>query len=167
MDGKPAFQGGFGFFTEFQRLSLNSDVMSNVQNQLGDERLQQLLNGENRFDAGIGFYGTYLENTFGGLTINNLVANRLEDISGRSINEGLNFTFLVGHDFMLDNSKVSLTPKPDDARHSGCNHLCSTSTSRPASLEDQFIAGLSYRYLGGNGPAIRHPTEGIPPVLLL
>ncbi|OAV43903.1 PorP/SprF family type IX secretion system membrane protein [Lewinella sp. 4G2] len=157
--GKPVFQGGFGFFTEFQRLSLDGDVLNNVQNQLTDERLQQLVDGENRFDAGIGFYGTYLENTFGGITINNLVANRLQDISGRSINEGLNYTFLLGHRLNLENSKVSLTPSIMMRNIQDAPFMLDVNL-QAGFVDDQFLAGLSYRYLGAMGLLLGTQQKG-------
>lgn len=147
--GVNAFQAAFGFFTQFQRLTIDPDVVNDGQYQPGDPDLLAFLDGKNRFDAGIGIYGSYLENTFGGFTINNLVANRLSDISGAA-SEGINYTFLLGHRFRIEELDVNLTPSVmlrdvQDAPFMMDFNL------QAGFLDDQFIAGLSYRYLGAIG----------------
>ncbi|MBC6995598.1 PorP/SprF family type IX secretion system membrane protein [Neolewinella lacunae] len=144
------FQAAFGFFTQFQRLTLDPSILNNPQIEPGDLEIMRLLDGRNQFDAGIGVYGSYLDRVFGGLTINNLVSNRLKNISGSNTNEGLNFTFLLGQRFKVEELNVNLTPSimirdVQDAPFMMDFNL------QAGFLNDQFIAGLSYRYLGAIG----------------
>ncbi|MEL6274218.1 MAG: type IX secretion system membrane protein PorP/SprF, partial [Bacteroidota bacterium] len=73
--GETPFQMAFGFFTQFERVTVDNSILDNPLIQPGDEVLMNFINGENRFDAGIGVWGSYRKNTFGGLTLNNLVSN--------------------------------------------------------------------------------------------
>ena len=144
------FRAAFGLFTEFERLTLDGDILMNPQQRPGDEDLMAFLDGNNEFDAGFGFYGTYLDNTFGGLTINNLVSNRLENISGANSANTINYTFLLGHRYYLESANVNLTPSimlrnVEDAPFMMDLNL------QAGFLDDRFIGGLSYRYLGALG----------------
>lgn len=157
--GEQAFQAAFGFFTQFQRLTLDPEVATNPQFQAGDEDIMALLDGRNEFDAGIGIYGSYQNKVFGGLTINNLVANRLNDISG-AVSDGFNFTFLIGQRFRLEDLDVNLTPSVmlrdvQDAPFMMDFNL------QAGFLNDQFIAGLSYRYLGAIGLLLGTELKGL------
>ncbi len=148
--GVPAFQAAFGFFTQFQRLSLDPAIVNNVHYNGGDEEIMAMLDGKNVFDAGIGIYGTYLDRVFGGFTINNLVADQLDNISGLTNEDGLNYTFLLGQRFRIEELNVNLTPSImlrdiQDAPFMMDFNL------QAGFLNDQFIAGLSYRYLGAVG----------------
>lgn len=148
--GKPAFQAAFGFYSQFQRLTLQPGVIDNPQIQGGDPAVLARLDGDNIFDAGIGIYGSYLDRVFGGLTINNLVANRLGDISGESTNEGFNFTFLIGQRFRLEELDVNLTPSIMMRNVLNAPFMMDFNL-QAGFLDDQFIAGLSYRYIGAIG----------------
>ena len=143
-NGTPAFEGGFGFFTEFQRQTLDGDIINNPQYEAGDEEILAYLDGKNRFDGGFGFYGAYRENTFGGVTVNNLIRNRLEEISKRANNNGLNFTLLLGHNFALDGSDVKITPSLMMRNIQGAPFMLDVNV-QASFLEDQFMAGLSLR----------------------
>ena len=150
VNGVPAFEGGFGFFTEFQRMTLDADVVGNPQYQSGDEQILAFLDGRNQFDGGFGFYGAYLDNTFGGITINNIIRSRLDDISGLSQNDGLNFTFLLGHEFALENSDVKITPSLMVRDIQSAPFMLDVNV-QASFVEDQFLAGLSYRNTGALG----------------
>ncbi|MEO0733824.1 MAG: type IX secretion system membrane protein PorP/SprF, partial [Bacteroidota bacterium] len=108
------------------------------------------LDGKNQFDAGVGIYGSHESGAFGGFTINNLVLNRLNDISGRTTDEGFNFTFLVGQRFQVEELNVNLTPSLMIRDVQGAPFMMDFNL-QAGFLEDQFIAGLSYRYLGAVG----------------
>jgi type IX secretion system PorP/SprF family membrane protein len=158
--GVPAFQAAFGFFTEFQRLTLNADIVSNPRYEPGDQTIANYLNGKNEFDAGIGIYASYLGNTFGGVTINNLVANRLNDISGSTTDEGFNFTFLIGHRFRIEDLNVNLTPSIMLRDVQDAPFMMDFNI-QAGFLDDQFIAGLSYRNLGGLGMLLGTKVNGL------
>jgi type IX secretion system PorP/SprF family membrane protein len=148
--GVPAFQAAFGFFTQFQRLTLDADIINNPIFEPGDEELMAFLDGKNQFDAGIGVYGSYLDRVFGGLTINNLVSNRLENISGTTTTEGFNYTFLLGQHFRIEELNVNLTPSIMMRNVQDAPFMMDFNL-QAGFLDDQFIAGLSYRYLGAVG----------------
>ena len=150
VDGKAPFQGGIGFFTELQRFTLDAGLLSNPQYQAGDPLAQEYFDGDTHFDAGIGIYGAYLENTFGGITINNLVENRLNNIAGENLNEAINFTFLFGHAFDLETSGITLTPSLMLRDVQGAPFMLDVNVQAEF-LDDQFLAGLSYRNLGSVG----------------
>lgn len=146
------FRAAFGFFTEFQRLTLDPDVMNGQHFEPGDEDLMAFLDGKNEFDAGIGVYGTYKDQVFGGLTINNLVSNRLQDISGTREDEGLNFTFLLGTRIYNSDTKVSYTPSVmvRDIEDQGAPFMLDFNL-QIGFQDEQFIVQPSYRYLGAVG----------------
>lgn len=158
--GVPAFQAGFGFFTEFQRLTLDADIINNPRYEPGDQTIQNYLDGDNVFDAGIGFYGSYLENTFGGFTVNNLVANQLDDISGTTTDEDFNFTFLLGHRFRAEELNVNITPSLMMRNVQDAPFMMDFNI-QAGFLDDQFIAGLSYRNLGGLGMLLGTKINGL------
>jgi type IX secretion system PorP/SprF family membrane protein len=140
----------FGFFTEFERVSIDNSVLNNPLYQAGDELLMNFVEGENFFDAGIGVFGTLYENTFGGITINNLVSNRLTNISGGTTENNFNYTILLGHSFMVGNSDVKLTPSLMLRNVQGAPFLMDFNL-QAGFLDDQLIAGLSYRNLRAMG----------------
>ncbi len=158
--GVQAFQAAFGFFTEFQRLTLDADIVNNPRYEPGDQTITEYLEGKNVFDAGIGIYGSYLENTFGGFTINNLVANRLNDISGATTDEGFNFTLLLGHRFRVEDLNVNLTPSVMLRDVQDAPFMMDFNI-QAGFLDDQFIAGLSYRNLGGLGMLLGTKINGL------
>lgn len=156
--GVMPFQMAFGFFTQFERITVNSSVLGNPLIQQGDEVLMGFIDGENRFDAGIGVYASYLENTFGGLTINNLVSNRLDNISGASTDGNFNYTFLLGHRFQAG-SEVQLTPSIMMRDVQGAPFMLDFNL-QAGFLNNKLITGLTYRYLGALGLLLGTELDG-------
>lgn len=148
--GVAPIQMAFGFFTEFERVSINNDILNNQLIQPGDEVLGNYIDGENFFDAGVGIYSTFLENTFAGVTINNLVSNRLNNISGGSQGSSFNYTLALGHSFMLGKTDVKLTPSVLFRNIQDAPLLIDLNL-QAGFLDDQLIAGLSYRNLRAMG----------------
>ena len=146
------FRAAFGFFTEFQRVTVDADVVNNNHFEPGDETLMAFLDGKNQFDAGIGVYGTYKEQVFGGITINNLVSNRLQDISGTSDDEGFNYTLLLGARIYNSDTKVSYTPSimARDLQDQGAPFMLDINL-QIGFQDEQFIVQPSYRSLGAVG----------------
>ena len=146
------FKAAFGFFTEFQRVSVDGDIVGNVHFNPGDEELMAFLDGKNQFDAGIGVYGSYKDQVFGGLTINNLVSNRLQNISGTQDDQGLNFTFLLGARIYNKDTKISYTPSimARDIQDQGAPFMMDFNL-QIGFQNEQFIVQPSYRYLGAVG----------------
>lgn len=146
------FRAAFGFFTEFQRVTIDPDIVNGPHFEPGDQELMAFLDGKNQFDAGIGVYGSYKEQVFGGITINNLVSNRLQDISGTRNDEGLNFTLLLGTRIYNSDTKVSYTPSlmVRDIEDQGAPFMLDFNL-QIGFQDEQFIVQPSYRYLGAVG----------------
>ncbi|MEM6395254.1 MAG: PorP/SprF family type IX secretion system membrane protein [Bacteroidota bacterium] len=157
---QPAFQAAFGFFTQFQRIQVDASVMDNPIQQAGDELLMDYINGVNEFDAGFGLYGSFRKNTFGGITINNLVSNRLANITGERTESGFNYTFLLGHNFDLPELKIKLTPSIMMRNVQNAPYMLDFNL-QASFLEEQLIAGLSYRYLGALGLLLGTKLENL------
>lgn len=136
----------FGFLTEFQQIRIDGDVASGVFFDPGDAVLDELLNGKGQFDAALGVYGTYRDNTFGGLTFNNLVSNRLSDIAGTGSSGSFFsfYTFNIGHRFMLEDQNVSIQPSMMIRQIRNAPYQMDFNV-QAGFLDDQLLAGLSYR----------------------
>lgn len=150
----------FGFYTQVQRMTLDNGITTNVHYEAGDEVIMGMIQGDNEFDAAFGVFGSYLDNTYGGITINNLVANRLENIAGASTSNQLYYTFLIGHRFELTDLKVNLEPsllirQLRDAPSQVDLNL------KAGFLQDQLITGLSYRSLGVLGLLLGTRLSGL------
>ncbi len=142
----------FGFFTQFQRMQVDNDVTSGSFYDPADDLLEDLLNGKGEFDAAIGIFGTYRENTYGGLTFNNLVSSRLSDIAGTSDRESFfsYYSFNLGHKFIVDERKLTLEPSLLLRQIRNAPFQMDINL-KAGFLDDQLVAGLSYRSLGAMG----------------
>lgn len=149
--GVAPIQMAFGFFAEFEQLGVNNDILSNPLVQAGDEVLMNYIEGENFFDAGVGVYASIWENTFAGITLNNLVSNRLENISSGTQASNFNYTAVIGHSFVVgNNADVRLTPSMM-VRNVQNAPLLLDLNLQAGFLDDQLITGLSYRNLRAMG----------------
>jgi len=146
------FKLSAGFSTEFQQMQLNNSVMNSDFFQAGDQLLEEILDGKGVFDASIGVYGTFMENTYGGLSFNNLVRSRLDDIVSTEEKESFfsYYTFLLGHKFEVYDLGITFEPSlmvrnlRDTPQQFDIN-------LKAGFLDEQLIAGLSYRSLGAAG----------------
>lgn len=136
----------FGFYTEFQQLTVDGDITSGNFYDPADDVLEALLNGDGQFDAALGIYGTFRENTYGGITFNNLVSSRLSTIAGTGTSESFfsYYTFLLGHRFELTDQKVSLEPSLMMRQIRNAPYQMDLNL-KAGFLDDQLVAGLSYR----------------------
>ncbi len=157
--GVTPFQMAFGFFTQFERITLDPALLTNPLLQAGDELISNYLNGQNNFDAGVGIYGSYMDNTFGGITLNNLVSNRLDNISGASSDNVLNYTFLLGHRFRVKSLDLELTPSIMMRNVQGAPFMMDFNL-QAGFLDNKLITGLSYRYLGAMGLLLGTQLDG-------
>ena len=102
-----------GFSTEFQNTRLASAGLTNEQIfDQDDQLIDQAVNGIRVFDASLGFFGTYKERTFAGVSFPNLVSARLDDIVTESQGGSLfkDFVFMLGHDFEVDQYDFTIQP---------------------------------------------------------
>lgn len=136
----------FGFFTEFQQMRIDGDITASPFYDPADALLEDLLNGKGQFDAALGIYGTFRENTYGGLTFNNLVSSRLSEIAGVGQSESFfsYYTFNLGHRFELTQQKVSLEPSILLRQIRNAPFQMDLNL-KAGFLDEQLIAGLSYR----------------------
>lgn len=157
---KKTWNLAFGFYTQVQRLTLDNGITTNVHYEAGDEVIMNMIQGVNEFDAAFGVFGSYLENTYGGITINNLVANRLQNIAGANTSNQLYYTLMLGHKFELADLKVNLEP----------SLLIRSLRDAPTQVDlnlkagflgDQLITGLSYRSLGVIGLLLGTRLSGL------
>ncbi len=142
----------FGFFTAFQRMQIDNSITSGAFYDPADAILEDMLNGQGDFDAGLGIYGTYRNDTYGGLTFNNLVSSRLSNIAGITESEPFFsfYTFTLGHRFEVDEPKVSLEPSIMMRQIRNAPFQMDINL-KAGFLDDQLITGLSYRTLGAMG----------------
>lgn len=142
----------FGFSTEFQRMQVDNEIVNSPFFDAQDDLLDDLLNGKGEFDAAVGLYGTYRENTFAGFTFNNLVSNRLAEIAqGDQRQSFFNYyTLNFGHRFILDDLGVTLEPSVLMRQIRNAPFQMDLNM-KAGFLDDQLVAGLSYRSLGVAG----------------
>lgn len=142
-----------GFSTEFKQQTLSNDVAGSNFFDVGDQLIDDALNGEGDFDASVGFYGQYAnrkgnsEITYFGLVFNNLISTRLDNIADDADDSFFsNYTFHAGHEFVVRNFGFTVTP----------SLLVRQVRNAPLQidfnfvggfLDDQLLAGLSYRLL--------------------
>lgn len=103
---------GVGFSTDFSKKTLARSVLESELYDEGDIIVEDAVDGENIFDAALGFWGTYNDQTFVGLTFPNLVVAKIGDIETES--EGGTFLksviFNLGHKFDVSSSNLTLEP---------------------------------------------------------
>ncbi len=141
-----------GFFSEFQEMTVDNEIVGSNFFMQGDDLLEDFLNGQGVFDAAIGFYGTLYENTFFGLTFNNLVRSRLDDIAGTTDRQSFFqfYSFNLGHKFDIPEKSMNIEPSLL-IRQIRNSPFQVDFNLKAGFLDDQLIAGLSYRSLGALG----------------
>lgn len=136
-----------GFQTEYQEVSLDNSVMSNNLVNLDDELVQDFMNGQGVFDAALGVYSSFGENTKVGLSFTNLVRSRISD-DDESILEY--YTFFASHRMEVEEMNFAFEPSVmlrnvrDVPSQIDINLMARF-------MEDQLTTGLSYRSLGALG----------------
>lgn len=142
-----------GFSTEFYQQTLAADVRNNDFYER-DDVVEDAVNGRKTIDAAVGLFGTIYQNTYAGIALTNLVGERLDNIStGTTTDAGSLFsyyTFLVGHRFDLANNNFTLEPSMM-VRQVKDAPLMADFNVKAGFLDEQLIAGLSYRTLGSLG----------------
>jgi type IX secretion system PorP/SprF family membrane protein len=144
---------GLGFSTEFESNRVPASYMENPLVDTDDILLIETTDGKSYFDAAFGVWGEYKENTWFGLSIPNLISQR---IGGTNIVDPDDSGFArfymlaVGHEFAVEGYNFILEPsilirKALDSPFGVDFNL------KAKYLEERIIAGLSYRTgTGGN-----------------
>lgn len=146
-----------GFSTEFSQFSVGNNILGEPDPiyQPGDDIIEAAVNGRQQFDASLGFFARFYENTYASLSFTNLIAERLRSIGTGEETGSLfqHYAFLVGHKFELSNNQLSLEPSimlrqiKDTPFNVDIN-------LKAGILNDKLIAGLSYRSLKTIGALI-------------
>lgn len=146
-----------GFSTEFSQFSVGNNILGEPDPiyQPGDDIIEAAVNGRQQFDASLGFFARFYENTYASLSFTNLIAERLRSIGTGEETGSLfqHYAFLVGHKFELSNNQLSLEPSimlrqiKDTPFNVDIN-------IKAGILNDKLIAGLSYRSLKTIGALI-------------
>ncbi len=140
-----------GVAAEYEQMSIDNGVTLSNFFEEGDRILESALNGEGDFDAAVSLYGSLNDRTFGGLIFTNLVQSKLDDIVATSQNSFLNFfMFHLGHRFDIPELKFSLTPSVLIRQLKDAPNQLDLNVNA-GFLDDQLIAGLSYRNLRAMG----------------
>lgn len=142
-----------GFFTEFQQMTVDNEITSGTFFDPADDLLTDILDGKSIFDAALGVRGTIKDNTYFGITFNNLVRSRLDDIAGANSGERGFFsyyTFNAGHTFELLEYNVKLEPSILIRQIRDVPFQMDFNL-KASFLKDQLIAGVSYRSLSAMG----------------
>lgn len=141
-----------GFSTQLQQIRLHGDVAGGSFVDLGDRIIDANMSGVRFLDASVGVYGTYKENTFGGLSFTNLVRSRLDGLVVSDEKESLfnYYVFYLGHKFEVEDLKFTLEPSVM-ARQIRDVPFQLDINLKAGFLDDQLLAGVSYRSLGVMG----------------
>lgn len=140
-----------GFSTEYQQVRLDNGVAAGAFFQEGDNVIEDFMDGRGVFDASLGFFSSFNENTQVGIAITNLVRSRISNI-GSSGNESIlsYYIFYASHKQKLEDLNVALEPSllvrniRDVPSQVDINLKASF-------LDETLTTGLSYRSLGALG----------------
>ncbi|MBE2209153.1 MAG: PorP/SprF family type IX secretion system membrane protein [Saprospiraceae bacterium] len=140
-----------GFSTELHQIRLTGDVTGSVFDQ-SDRIIDANMDGVRFLDASVGVYGTFRKNTFGGLSFTNLVRSRLDGLVVSDEKESLfnYYVFYLGHKFEVEDLKFTLEPSVM-ARQIRDVPFQLDINLKAGFLDDQLLAGVSYRSLGVMG----------------
>lgn len=146
------FKLGLGFSTEFEGSRIPATTTSNPLVDAGDILLEDAIQGQSFFDASVGFWGRYKEKTFFGLSIPNLISQRVGTRVVTPDDTGLTRYYMLagGHAFEVEDSNFILEPsilirKAKDSPFGVDFNL------KAKYLEEKVTAGISYRSgFGGN-----------------
>ncbi|PHN06879.1 PorP/SprF family type IX secretion system membrane protein [Flavilitoribacter nigricans] len=156
-----------GFAAELRQARLTSEAVAAATVQGGDRTIGDYANGRGTIDATLGLYTSYESRggvTFAGLTFNNLVRNRLDGIVTPDENPSVfqYYTFVLGHEFELYDLNAKLEPSLAIRQIRNTTETVMMDFNLKARfLEDQLIAGLSYRTLGIMGILLGTKLEGL------
>ena len=148
-----------GFSTEFSNLRLNNNALDNPFYEAGDQLITAFNGGESILDATLGWYASFKDNTYVGLSFPNLIVAKISDIETGDP-EGAFFKFFifnVGHRFQFDNGfsfepSLLMRQVMDVPFNLDFN-------AKFGFLEERFIAGLSYRTGVGGALGVLLGTE--------
>ena len=117
---------------------------------LDDILLIETIDGRNFFDASLGAWAVIKENTFVGLTVPNLISQRLDNINPNEDDNTRYYMLTGGHAFPVEGFNFILEPSIL-IRKSKDSPFGVDFNIKAKYLEEKIIAGLTYRSgTGGN-----------------
>jgi len=148
---------GLGLSTEFERHSVPSSVLTNPLYDEGDALLIETTDGRSFFDASLGLWGTFKENTFFGISFPNLISQTIDDIGNTGAAGDQTSTLFryymvnLGHAFKVSDMDFVLEPSImlRKVRHAPFQLDFNV---KAKFLDERIITGLQYR--SGTGGAI-------------
>lgn len=102
-----------GFSTEFHQMRIPQGAGDNPLFDAGDILLADAADGLQIFDASLGFYGKYKDQTFFSLAIPNLIRARLDEVTvSNDEPTGFlqHFMLMGGHRFNMSNNSIYIEP---------------------------------------------------------
>lgn len=149
-----------GFSTEFQRMDVDNSVLDNNFFQLGDKLLDDFMEGKEVFDASLGLFGTIKDRTYIGITFANLVRARLDNIVDDNQESFFSYyTLQAGHEFDIIDLNFTLEPSILIRQIRDVPFQMDFNL-KAGFMEDQLVAGLSYRSLGALGVLLGTKVSG-------
>jgi len=103
---------GAGFSTEFHTFKVDNSVRQNPFYQPGDLILDEAIGGNKIFDAALGFWATFNDQTFVGLSFQNLIVAKIGEIESGDP-QGSFFKYVIfnlGHEFEVQQFSFKLEP---------------------------------------------------------
>lgn len=157
--GKDDLKASFGLSTEFKAVRLDKNVNTNNQITAGDNKIADATDGERTFDASLGVYAEYKDMVFGGLSFPSLIKTRLDNIEGNLVNSN-NFLYTgqIGARWKSDEYKMKLEPSVV-LRQARQSPMLIDVNVLGHFLDEQLLAGLSYRHGTGGNLAILLGTK--------
>ena len=139
-----------GFSAEYQQVRLDNGVAANIFFQEADKVIEDFMDGRGVFDASIGFFSSFNENTQVGLAFTNLVRSRISNINGQGNNESVlsYYIFYVAHKLELEGLALEPSLLVRNIRDVPSQLDINLKASF---LEETLTTGLSYRSLGSVG----------------
>ena len=135
----------FGMSTEFYRTRLTNGILNDPLYDNGDSKIEEGVDGLREFDASFGVYGELPEGTFFGISLPNLIKNKLDEILGETSTGILKYYLLnAGHKFMIPEKKITLEPSLLFKNVRGVPFQIDMNV-KAGFLDEKLITGLTYR----------------------
>ena len=154
------FKVAAGFSTEFQNSSLYNSVFQNGFYEEGDVIIDAFENGEKVIDATLGLFTTYNKTFYAGVSFPNLIVAKISDIETGDPQGSFFqfFTFQLGNKFEFSDVNFSLEPSMMVRKIMDVPFNLDFNV-KAGFLDDQLIAGLSYRTGVGGAVGLLLGTE--------
>ena len=134
-----------GFSTEYQQVRLDNGITSNNFFELGDAVIDDFMDGKGVFDASVGVFSSFHDNTRVGLSFTNLVRSRLSTTAEEQ-NESIlrYYIFFASHKIDVQDLNFSFEPSIMVRNTKDVPSQLDINL-KAGFLNESLIAGLSYR----------------------